>query len=367
MNFLTTGWQELGRRIHRVADRLRLKHEQRKLTSAEIYLGELGWQQADFPPEVESQIQAITSVELQQTEFSNRSAEIQSDIDELQSRREQEKGEHESVIAAIELELQPLLEAREVARQPLGGLQEGIQRFEKAIAAIRETERTLASQLEELEIIEPASMEIRQELIRLKDKRTDCHFEIEDMQTAEMKLQHEIRIQTREVTALDVQIQEINRRISDKWDAFNAADNQLLAEIDALNRGKMETRSMVDNLDKQKSSAFLAVGRCLADFNIAPMNQPGALEQVLSWREIVRDRRERIETSLAASSQVGRGTMAAFYIVIILLIAAIMAAALTLGVPRHARLGRPAAEFYSESLWTRLAHSPMIATCAATR
>jgi predicted nucleic acid-binding Zn-ribbon protein len=367
VNFLTTGWRELERKFQRAADRLRLRREEKKLAAAEIYLGELGWQQADFPPEVEAQIRAITSVEHQQAQFSNQSADIQSDIDEIQTRREQKRLEHAAEIDAIESELQPLAQARETAREPLAGLQEGIRRFEQAIAAVRKTKEELEPQIRELHALHSTSIDVQGRLTHLRDKQGECDFEIDDLQRAAMKLQNEIKAQTQAVAALDLQIQDLNMGISHKRDALNAADAELLAEIGALQHGKSETGRIVNKLDRKKSPAFLAVGQCLADFSIAPMNQPEALQNVWMQRETVRGCRERIEESMAASSQTSRVALRVFYIFLILLIAAAAFAAFRFKAPRHVRAGKPPAGFYAESPWTREAHSPMTATCAATR
>ncbi len=369
MNFLATGWRELERKVQRMEDRLRLWLERRKLTAAEIRLGELGWQQVDFPPEVEAQIQAITRVEHQQAQFSNQSAEIQSQIEELQSRRRQEQLENADAVAAIGMELTPLQKARELARRPLAGLQEGVRRFEEAIAAARETRATLEAHLMELQAATPSTIEIQHQIAQVKDKRIASDFQIEDLRRGSMKLQDEINAQTRQIAALDLKIQEINRRISDEWEAFNAADKELLAEMAALQRGKRETGKRVEMLDKEKSSAFLAVGQCLADFDIAPMNQPDALREVLTQREIVRHRRQRIAASLETSSQTSRRAVIAFYIVIVLFLIALIAAAFRVKAPHHAAAGKSAAGSYAGAVFpmTRAAHSPMIAVWAATR
>lgn len=366
MNFFATGWQELERKIQRSADRARLWLEQRKLAAAEIRLGELGWMQADFPPEVEAQIQAITHVEHQQANFSNQSAEIQFQIEEMESRREEKRREHAAVIAAIESELQPLMQEREEARGPLASLQDGVGRFEQAIAGVREIKAELEAQLMEFQGAGPDAIEARN---RIKDKHAECDFQIEDMQRAEMKLHNEIKVHTSKVAAVDLQIQDVNLKISDKWDAFNSADRELLAEIAALRQGKKETGRMVNRLDKQKSSAYLAVGQCLADYDIAPMNQPEVLHDVHGKREIVRARRERIEESLAASAQTNRGAVMAFYIVIAVAIFALVLAASLRRGPRHTLRDGPVRRLYADFLFpvTRATHSPMTATCAATR
>lgn len=351
MNFFATGWGEVERKIRRTADRAWLWLEQRKLTAAEIRLGELGWMQADFPPEVEAQIQAITHVEHQQAHFSNQSAEIQFQIDEIEARRGEKRQAHDAEIAAIEAELRPLMQAREEARGPLASLQEGVGRFEQAADAVRETREALETQLSELEATGAQAIEIRTEINRIRDKHTECGFQIEDMQRAAMNLHNEMKVHTSRMASLDLQINDVNLRISDKWDAFNAADRELLAEISALRQGKKETGRIVNSLDKEKSSAYLSVGRCLADYDIAPMNQPDVLQDVQAWREAVRDRMEKIAKSVEESSQASRAALMAFYIVIGLLVLILVVAAAMHKPPRHAAGEKPPVNFTRVSFY----------------
>ncbi|HWB58414.1 MAG TPA: hypothetical protein VG733_02940 [Chthoniobacteraceae bacterium] len=346
---------ELERRAQRVADRAHLWQEQRKLASAEIRLGELGWQQADFPPEVDVQVQAIMHVERQQTEYSNKGAEIQSSIEEVRYKRESKREAHLRQIAAIETELKPLYEAREVAREPLAGLQEGVARFDQAVAGLRETDNELASQLAELQAIVPANMEIQQRMMRVKDQRIQCDFQIEDMLRARLKLENQIKRQTQEVASVDLKIQDVNIKINDLREAFEAADKELQAEINALALGHKETGKMMNRLDRQKSAAFLAVGRCLADYHIAPMNQPAALELVYSQRNVVRTYKDRIAESMAASAQTGNAPLIALGVATALFVAIVVIAASFLLARLHSRAS------------TRDTHSSMIAMCAATR
>ena len=342
MNFLTTGWRELERKVQRGGGRLRILLEQRKLTAAEIHLGELGWQQADFPPEVDRQIRVITHMERQQAAYSNQSADIQAKIEEIESQREVERKKHEEAVAVIELELKPLFQAREVARQPLAGLQQGVLRFEEAIAGLRETHAQLMAQISEAA---GASIE-------LNDRRADCEFQMEELHRAMTGLHTQIAAQTKQVATLDLQIQDVNRKITDATEAFETADRALLGEIAGQEQGKRETGRMVERLDKQKSSAYLAVGRCLADYEIAPMNQPGALQDVLTRRENILGLEQRIAESLTESSQIANGTLKAFYIFIAVFFAALVIALFALKHQRHASFGKPGGLFCENAFYT---------------
>ena len=327
MNFITSGYQELHRKVQRTEDRIRVWQERRKLTAAEIHLGQLGWQQADFPPEVERQIHAINAVELQQAQISNQSADIQSNIDDLQTRRSVNKKLLDGMISGIEADIKPLSQTREEARLPLVVKQEGIRRFEQALPVVMKTRETLALQIEELEAINRPDLDVQRELVQLKDRLIECNFEREDMQRAVMKLQNEIKAQTQQVATLDLKIQDLNLKISGARDTFNTGDKELLAEINSLLKGKKETSKMADRLDKKKSSAFLPIGRCLADYDIAPRNQPESLQLVLTHRGIIEAYQRRIAESLEASSQISQATMRAFYIFVVLFFVTIVIAA----------------------------------------
>ena len=335
MNFITAGFQQIGRKFQRASDRRLLKREQPRLDEAEIYLGQLGWQQADFPPHIEKQLRAIVAVELEQAEHSNWSAGIQGSIDELQSQRELARQDYDNLVSATQVDLQPLLETREQLSAPLAGLRQGVERFEKAIAKLDEEYDSSEPLLEELKAVRPQSLPVKQQIIRLEDMRLGYNAEREDLQMARRKLLNEIKAVTGQVDALDVEIAGHNQKVAEAREAFNAKENELVMMINSLQEDQYDTQLNIYQLDVKKSSSFLAIGRCLAGAGIFPRNQPEVLELVEAHRKIVRGCEKRIGESLEASAQASRAALFAFCVFMVLLFTAVAAGVFMLAAPHR--------------------------------
>ena len=336
MNFISSGFQEVGRKFQRARDRSHLKKAQPRLDEAEIFLGQLGWQQVDFPPAIEQQIQAIVAVELQQTQFSNRSAGIQDNIDQLHSRREECRKEYDDTVSAVQAQLHPLLESRGRLAAPLAGLQQGVERFDMAIARLNDEYHSSAPLLEELKAIRPQTLQVKQELIRIEDMRIGYDAEKEDLQRARRKIIKEIEAATSRIGEIDAEIAELSKKTADAREEFNAKEEESVMMINSLQTDKHGTQLNIHNLDLKKSSSFLAIGRCLADANIYPRNQPESLQHVVEHRAIVSGYQNSIARSLEATAGASRVALLAFLVFVILFFAAAAFAVYMLAAPRHA-------------------------------
>lgn|GEM_PF-1380841 len=322
MNFITAGFDELERKLQRAAGRFRIWQEQRRLTKAEINLGALGWQQVeDFPPEIAEQMRAITAMERQQAELSNQGADLQWNIAELQKQLDKTRGDHNELIVAHEAELQPLKESRDSSAAPIEDRKESIARFDSAIAEMEKAADALGVRLRSLLSLEKQSIQIKEEIINITEKRASFENEKEDLQRSRMRAYADLKAITDHIGATDAQIAQMHQRIRQIHDEFNVQEKDLLAQIAHLENEKENASKHVRTLDQKKSPAFRAIGRCLADSGISPMNQPQALERVLALKENIDVSQQRIATSLARSSQVNPATMAAFYAVLLLILA----------------------------------------------
>lgn len=313
MSELDFALQELVRRSERAAGRTRIWLERRKLTKAEIHLGILGWQQVDFPPDVEEQIRAITAWELQQTELSNKSADIQWQISDLQSQREQHQKEYQASRTGLESSLAPMMENRAEAAKRLAISQESIQRFGEAIAALDASIETVAAQFRGLLASNPEGRGIHEQVLKVGERRRILENEREDMQLSRMRIFSELKASTEEIESLDLQIAETQRILQEAGEAFEAREREFESQIAVLKAEKQAALKHVDTLDKKKSPAYLAIGRCLADFELAPLNQPHALDEVLAHRQKIAVWQEQIAASLAESAEISPTARALFY------------------------------------------------------
>lgn len=322
--FVTAGFDELERKLQRTAGRIQIRLERHRLTKAEINLGALGWQQVDdFPPEIEEQMRAIHAMERQQADLSNQGADIRWSIDSLQLQRKQNGKNLEDLLAGLEPALQPLIEARVAAEKSIPAGNESIQRFDAAIADLGAAYETFGIRLRNL-MGAPQSNHVRDQTFWIEERRTALTNEIEDLQRTRMKVSMDLKIAAQQIQSINAQVEELNQKIRDAREESEARDKELLSQITALEKQKESASKNVKSLDEKKSPAFLAIGRCP---EIAPMNQPEALERVLAHRGNIAGLQERITYSLIRSSQVPPPTLMAFYVAAILFFAVIAIAA----------------------------------------
>ena len=294
MSWFETGILEVSRRAQSLGCRGLLAYERHRLRKAEINLGVLGWQQADyFSAETEAQVKRIYDVEKKQASHLNREAEIAETIRALESQRVEAKIAHEAALAQIAAERQPDASAREQTFARVAEAEATVARFDGALASFdMEIERAsdarrLAMRLE------------KQEMERVREQKiSECDPLREALALCDSRL-----------AALD----EKARRMQDEFDARIAA---LQAELRVAEREKDKTRKQMNALEGGKRSPYLHIGRCLADCDIAPRNQPDALERVRALRRRARQIESRIGQFRAQSQQADRREVRTFYAVL---------------------------------------------------
>jgi len=313
--FVTAGFDELERKLQR---------------GGEIDLGALGWQQVeDFPPEIEAQMRALHDWERQQADLSNQSADMRWNIDALKLQRKQLQKKFDGQLAQLEAALQPLVAAVDLAEKSIPGCQEKVRRFDEAISTLEEAHEAINTRLHTL-MSETQTLQVRELVVELGDKRAAYENEREDLQRTRMKTAGEMKTFEYHIETYGPRIEELKRQIRLAKEDFAAQDKELVSQITSFEKEKQHAVKNVNTLDRKKSSAFLAIGRCLADSAIPPMNQPEALEKVLAHRGNILEIQQRIADSLARSSQIPSSTLTAFYVAMFLFLAVILIAAIAL-------------------------------------
>jgi chromosome segregation ATPase len=333
VDFIATGSKELDRCFSRAVLRVRILLERRKLSQAEINLGQLGWQQAEFPPEVEEQIRAVSAMELEQADLSNRGAEIRWNIKELEAQLTQTRIQNAATLGEMEAALEPLQEAlRQIDTSPEAlAKQESIRRFEKAMEEIEGRRAELRVQMEALVAASHQTLQIKEQILELGDRRSALENERDDLDRSRMKLVTELRAGGDHTVAAQREIEEQEFKIRQAREEAAAVERELALRIDALRSEEKSAAAHVDRLDRKKHPAFLTIGRCLADFDIAPMNQPEALTLVQNERLELAFLQRKVQASLAESATVSRGTMFAFFAFLAILLSLLLIAGIWLG------------------------------------
>ena len=300
MNYLTPGLRELSLKFGRLLNRLRLISARRTLARAETELGLLGWQQADYDADTQREVSKIENYEREQGRMTNESAELGQALRALVATRDTRRQEYEAARAEL------VAQRREFAAP--------LEKVEKQLAALRKQEPDLERRMPELDrelrevtriytellSVEPQTPQVRDELSRARERTVAIPNEKADLRTQHLRVASEIKtLETRHAQD-HAKIAEIDRQLAEHQAAFDAVEREITAEIRAKEREKSRLEREIDLLEKAKANPYQQIGRVLADSNIAPMNQPHALEKVRRHRFAVSE----LEYQITRSAQV---------------------------------------------------------------
>jgi chromosome segregation ATPase len=302
VDYFSPGLRELSRKCGRQIDRLRLIAERRKLDRAETELGLLGWQQADYDRETQREVEKIQNYEREQSRLTNESAEIGRVIGECYTQREAARKEFEALRKQFQSERHVIAEPLDRIEKQLVGLRKQEPAYERRIPELDRELRLVNESYTQLLTSDSSSAQLRDDLIRLRERTVAIPNEKADLRTQHLRIVSEIKmLETRlaraqtTMAALDKQAQELEAQ-------FAEADREILAEIRSHQREKSRVEKEIDALERAKANPYLQIGRVLADNDLAPMNQPNALEKVRRHRAAMQDLRARIQVSLDVSS-----------------------------------------------------------------
>lgn len=321
--WIDTGLQEFSRSAKRLFRRFALAVARRRLTKAETLLGELGWQQAEFSPEMEREVRRIYDLERAQTVLHNESADLADRIEEVRQSAETTLAELDGEIARFESERTSHSEkaARAVAEQEEGRVELG--RYEQRIAEIGRFIKMLEEKLVQIDFGGGVFGDRR----LVANQRESLVEECEDLNRKQDLAAKRIRDgRASEKTAV-AQVAEIETRLgtlrTERMERIRET-HRLTAR---LKSEKVRASKDFRSLDRRKETHYALVGKCLAEAKIAPLNQPDALERVLALRNRIHEHETRIAESLNATTEVKKKELVTFYVVAIatLLLASLLA------------------------------------------
>jgi septal ring factor EnvC (AmiA/AmiB activator) len=125
-----------------------------------------------------------------------------------------------------------------------------------------------------------------------------------DLRAQHMRLVSEIKALETSLTQGREEVVACERRLKELDATFQASDKELAAEIKAREREKARVEKEVDALEIAKVNPYQQIGRVLADSNLAPMNQPHALEKVKRQRFTLHELEYERALSLQQSGEV---------------------------------------------------------------
>ena len=193
MNFFAPGLREASRIFGRLTGRARLLFAQRKLGRAEVELGLLGWQQADFEGEALQHVRQLTDFEREQSRLTNESAALALAIRRLQDERAAARQQQDETCAQLEAERARVAAPVAEDERRLAARRRAPSNFGESIASLDRELREVSALYSELLAVEPQTPEIRRETIRLHGRKVAIPHEQADLRTGQRQAAHELR------------------------------------------------------------------------------------------------------------------------------------------------------------------------------
>ena len=333
MDYFSPGLKEIARVVGRWRNQWRLRGVKKQLAKAETELGLLGWQQAEFDPVTQREVDKIQQTEREQARLTNESAAISQEIADLRTQREQARLEFEKNALPLAAERKTLHASIEKAGAQVSLLRKQIADYESREPQLERDLREANRLQKELLTADAPAIEIRVQQAELRDRITSIPGRIAETQRQRTRAQAEkeelkktIEQETGRESALGQQIKELEA-------AQETEDRRLADAISAKENARNKTEAENTRLEKDKINPYREIGRVLADNHLPPMNQPQALDAVRDGRLRLQEIEYAITKSRADSDAADRALVQNS---LILLGAVLLAAGLVIGalIPR---------------------------------
>ena len=302
MNYFTPGLREIARKLGRQRHRLRIRLARRDLTKAETALGLLGWQQAEFDPQTQAEVDKINAYEREQARLTNESAGLAKELRELRDQRESARKIFEEHRRQIEVQ-----RMNAVAGHPA---------IEKQLAERRKVEPTFGRRMPELdrelrdinrlytELITASNQtsQMKAEIMRLRERTVTIANEKADLRNQHLRTVSEARLLEADLERDRATVAALDKKLRERQAQFDASDGGLAGEIRTREREKARIEKEINAIETAKTNPYLQIGRVLADSDVAPMNQPGALDKVKRLRGRLVELDHMISLSFDASA-----------------------------------------------------------------
>lgn len=314
MNWFALGFAELRREFTRVYLRCLLARLRSRLGKLETVLGELGWQQADYGPDLEPVIAQIQEIENREVTLFNESAGVGRSLARLKSNREIGRKDFEASLKTLLADARPSAERLEAAKRELAESSTVVTECEAQIGRLRSQFRSASSEMDRFMLKAEEHGFVEQRLALLDQKNAaaaaveSCETKLATSSGRRMQLQKEIE-------ALEQEQIQWKEKESALRAEFAEADSALARQIEKSLHGKAKLEKGIDEMERSKKECFLAVGQALADNGIAPINQPEALTAVLETRNRIMESEFTISSSLELSRQMQFSDIFTFHLV----------------------------------------------------
>ena len=309
------GLRDLSRRARILWLRAARLWLRQALSKGEADLGFLGWEQVDFfDSKINTEVDKVRQFEHAQASLLNVSAELSGRRAALDQELAQEKALYDQACASLAQERGPIAAQAAQAEAAHRRKLEAVERFERAISELTGQEKRLETLSSSLMKVESPTPEIRTETRDVNDRLRRLPGERNVVLADKVNAAQEAASIAAEITRLRAALQRIDTEASSAHDRFAAAGHRLAAETRRLERERKESNVRITRLDRGEREPYRLIGACLADHNIAPLNQPQVLTKVQALRERNALVAETLSELRASRAQVDTGVLLAFYL-----------------------------------------------------
>lgn len=294
MNRFSPGYRQIARLFTRLALRCRLFVERRKLGRLETELGLLGWQQADYNEATQLEVRKLADYEREQSQLINQSAELGNALRDLSDRRAKEKAEYNTQKASFEASLLELEKPISALQRKLVARRKTQEKAERSLTAL---EAKMEEAARDPKIAMARTSEERVELLRFDYRFREVPNKLKNARAKLAGIKEQVRGEESDLDRNLPVLKALQERRLANQTQFETQDAELQKEISSYKRAKRKIEKEIETLEKAKSHPYREIGRVLADCQIAPLNQPEALENVRAQRLHIR----RLESSIAVS------------------------------------------------------------------
>ena len=281
--------------------RWRLRGARRHLAKLETELGVLGWQQAEFDPQTQGEVDKILHAEREQSRLTSESAAIVQAIADLKAEREEARLAHEQKSAPLAAEGRTIRENIEKAGAQIAQLRRQVADLESREPRLDRELREVSRAFDNLLAKDAQTPEMRDQQAELRERIKAIPGEIAESQTRRSRavleideLQKSVARENARKAALAGETREL--------ESAQSAEDRKLADAISKKEGEREiVHALNARLEKDKANPYREIGRVLADSGVPPMNQPHALDAVRAGRLHVMEIEHAITQSRAES------------------------------------------------------------------
>lgn len=309
MNYFTPGLREFTRKLSRLQHRLRMLFARRELRQAETALGLLGWQQAEFDPQTQAEVDKINAYEREQSRLTNESAGLAKELRELRVQREAARKIFEEKRREIEGTRAHISAHHPSIEKQLAILRKGEPTFESRMPELDRELRNINRLYSDLLTAPNQTPQMKAEITRLRERTVNIANEKADLRNQHLRTVTEVRGFEAQLERDREAMAAMDRQLRDYQSQFDASDGKVAGEIRTREREKARLEREINAIETAKTNPYLQIGRVLADSDLAPMNQPASLDKVKRLRGRLVELKHLISLSFEASALEDRELM----------------------------------------------------------